>query len=382
MFDPRTGAASGVFVLNNLSNPVWAICTMMGALENVTSPETGKLCAQYVGPALRTINFNNLPVPFNPFITAAPPDYMLRYTEDRLRPENGGQPPPPATDPPAVSAYTGFNGDIPAPPGYGPPPGPPGPPPLPMAPDRRTPAADVAEHASSGRGAATAWRRSGSCCRRRMTGHRRDRDIGRASPAGDRVQRDGDRHRLCIPGRELASAARSGRARRRRGDLPRRARECRYARIEFARPDRRCRRRQRRQDDDCTAGTSTSMCRSNRKRSSPRTPSPPSARPACWGPCIWRWIPRPASPRAVDCSREPRSAWTVRQRTRRPRRHCRRWRPWSTAAGWGRSATSCTTSTRRSTGARMSCATCSHASTRSSARFTNSATTSSPPSTS
>ncbi|MGZ6777644.1 MAG: MCE family protein [Mycobacterium sp.] len=130
MFDPRTGAASGVFVLNNLSNPVWAICTMIGALENVTSPETGKLCSQYVGPALRTLNFNNLPIPFNPFLTSNPPDYMLRYSEDRLRPENEGQPPPPATDPPAVSAYTGA-GDIPPPPGYGPPPGPP---PLPVAP--------------------------------------------------------------------------------------------------------------------------------------------------------------------------------------------------------------------------------------------------------
>ncbi len=135
MFDPRTGAASGVFVLNNLSNPTWAICTMMGALENVTSPETGKLCSQYVGPALDTIDINNIPVPFNPFITAAPPDYMLRYTEDRLRPENEGQPPPPATDLPAVSAYTGFNGDVPPPPGYGPPPGPP----LPMAPAPQPP---------------------------------------------------------------------------------------------------------------------------------------------------------------------------------------------------------------------------------------------------
>jgi hypothetical protein len=110
---------------------------MMGALENVTSPETGKLCAQYVGPALRTINFNNLPVPFNPFLTAAPPDYMLRYSEDRLRPENEGQPPPPPTDMPAVSAYTGLNGDVPAPPGYGPPPGPG--PALPMAPDPAPP---------------------------------------------------------------------------------------------------------------------------------------------------------------------------------------------------------------------------------------------------
>ena len=134
MFDPRTGAASGVFVLNNLSNPTWAICTMIGALENVTSPETGKLCSQYVGPALNTIDINNIPLPFNPFITSAPPDYMLRYTEDRLRPENEGQPPPPATDPPAVSAYTG-NGDVPPPPGYGPPPGPP----LPTAPPPQPP---------------------------------------------------------------------------------------------------------------------------------------------------------------------------------------------------------------------------------------------------
>lgn len=133
MFDPRTGAASGVFVLSNLSNPTWAFCTMIGALENVTSPETGKLCSQYAGPALETIDINSIPLPFNPFITASPPEYMLRYSEDRLRPENEGQPPPPPTDPPAVSAYTGMYGDVPPPPGYGPPPGPP-PPALPMAP--------------------------------------------------------------------------------------------------------------------------------------------------------------------------------------------------------------------------------------------------------
>jgi len=130
MFDPRTGAASGIFVLNNMSSPVWAICTMIGALENVTSPETAKLCSQYAGPGLRAMNFNTLPFPFNPFLTASPPEYMLRYSEDRLRPENEGQPPPPPTDRPAVSAYTGA-GDVPPPPGYGPLPGPPQ---LPMAP--------------------------------------------------------------------------------------------------------------------------------------------------------------------------------------------------------------------------------------------------------
>lgn len=142
MFDPRTGAASGVFVLNNFTSPVWAICTMIGALENVTSPETGKLCAQYAGPAARNLNFNNLPLPINPFLSANPPDYMLRYSEDRLRPENEGQPPPPDTDPPAVSAYTGA-GDVPPPPGFGPPPGPApsvAPAPTPTLPDMLLPA--------------------------------------------------------------------------------------------------------------------------------------------------------------------------------------------------------------------------------------------------
>ncbi len=152
MFDPRTGAASGVFVLNNLSSPVWAICTMMGALENVTSPETGKLCAQYLGPALRTVNINNIPVPINPFLTSNPPDYMLRYSEDRLRPENEGQPPPPYTDSPAVSAYTGA-GDIPPPPGYGPPPGPP--PPAAYGASATAPGPDAAGHAAACGGATT-----------------------------------------------------------------------------------------------------------------------------------------------------------------------------------------------------------------------------------
>ena len=33
----------------------------IGALNNATSAETGKLCAQYLGPALRLLNFNYLP---------------------------------------------------------------------------------------------------------------------------------------------------------------------------------------------------------------------------------------------------------------------------------------------------------------------------------
>jgi phospholipid/cholesterol/gamma-HCH transport system substrate-binding protein len=135
MFDPRTGAASGVFVLSNMQNPVWFICGMIGALENITAPSSSKLCAQYLGPGLRLLNFNQLPFPFNPFLTSNPPPYMLRYSEPSLMPGAAGPEPGPPETPPAVSAYTGM-GDVPPPAGYGPPPGPPpaAPPAAPPAP--------------------------------------------------------------------------------------------------------------------------------------------------------------------------------------------------------------------------------------------------------
>lgn len=112
MFDPRTGGASGVFVLNNMSDPVSFICGMTGALENVTAPETAKLCAQTLGPALRTTNFNYLPFPFNPFLTAAPSPGKLIYSEPELAP--GNDPGPPAAPVPSISAYAGAPGDPPA----------------------------------------------------------------------------------------------------------------------------------------------------------------------------------------------------------------------------------------------------------------------------
>ena len=112
MFDPRTGGASGVFVLNNMSDPVSFICGMTGALENVTAPETAKLCAQTLGPALRTTNFNYLPFPFNPVLTAAPSPGKLIYSEPELAP--GNDPGPPAAPVPSISAYAGAPGDPPA----------------------------------------------------------------------------------------------------------------------------------------------------------------------------------------------------------------------------------------------------------------------------
>ncbi|MGB8402757.1 MAG: MCE family protein [Mycobacterium sp.] len=141
MFDPRTGSAAGVFVLSNLADPTGFFCGMIGAVEDVTSPETSKLCSQYLGPALSRLNLNGLPLPINPFLTSNPPDYMLKYTDPNLMPGAAGPPPGPPEAPPAVSAYTGMAGDAPPPtlqdllmPAEAPPPPPPAdaPPPAPQ----------------------------------------------------------------------------------------------------------------------------------------------------------------------------------------------------------------------------------------------------------
>lgn len=122
MFDPRDGGATGIFTFVNFSNPVEFLCGAIGAIENTTAPETAKLCNQYLGPALKQMNFNYLPFPVNPVLTSVPPPEDLLYTEPGLAPGGSGPKPGAPETPPAVSAYTGV-GDVPAPPGYGPPPG-------------------------------------------------------------------------------------------------------------------------------------------------------------------------------------------------------------------------------------------------------------------
>lgn len=112
-YNPDTGDTIGSIVLNNFSNPVQFICGQIGALENATSTETGKLCAQYLGPALRAINFNYPPFPMSMVLMkSANPDNIV-YSEPRLAPGGEGPGAPPPELPPAVSAYTGLPGDTP-----------------------------------------------------------------------------------------------------------------------------------------------------------------------------------------------------------------------------------------------------------------------------
>ena len=122
IYNPDTGSGLGGFALGNFANPLQVICAAIGAIQNATASETGKLCSQYLGPALRLLNFNYLPVPFNAYLAKSPSPENLIYSEPDLAPGGAGGSPPPPLQPPAISAYTGLNGDVPPPAGWGAPP--------------------------------------------------------------------------------------------------------------------------------------------------------------------------------------------------------------------------------------------------------------------
>jgi len=118
IYNPDAGSFIGAFVLQNFANPVQLLCAGIGSVENATAPETAKLCEQYLGPGLRLLNFNYLPIPINPILMpSASPDRIM-YSPQSLAPGGTGPTPGPPEVPPAISAYTGLNGDVLPPPGY------------------------------------------------------------------------------------------------------------------------------------------------------------------------------------------------------------------------------------------------------------------------
>lgn len=129
-YNADTGTIVGGFGIMDFANPTASGllvplpvpgCTQTAAIENITSVESGKLCALFIGPGLRLLNFNNLPFPINIFLQKSVDPSNVLYTEERLAPGGEGPKPGPPETPPAVSAYTGLPGDPVGPPGAVPP---------------------------------------------------------------------------------------------------------------------------------------------------------------------------------------------------------------------------------------------------------------------
>jgi phospholipid/cholesterol/gamma-HCH transport system substrate-binding protein len=129
-YNADTGTIVGGFGIMDFANPVASGllvplpvpgCSQVGAIENVTAVETAKLCTLFLGPGLRLLNFNSLPIPINIFLQKSIDPSKILYTEPRLAPGGEGPKPGPPETPPAVSAYTGLPGDPVGPPGAVPP---------------------------------------------------------------------------------------------------------------------------------------------------------------------------------------------------------------------------------------------------------------------
>jgi phospholipid/cholesterol/gamma-HCH transport system substrate-binding protein len=105
IYNPDAGSMVGSFVLNNFTDPTQFVCGGIAAVADVTAPETSKLCAQYLGPALRLPNFNYPPFPINPYLTKSPANVI--YSDPDLAPGGAGSRPGLPDAPLSISAYTG-----------------------------------------------------------------------------------------------------------------------------------------------------------------------------------------------------------------------------------------------------------------------------------
>jgi virulence factor Mce-like protein len=124
IYNPDTASVWGTFVLSPFANPMNLICGAIGAIENVTATESGKLCSQYLGPLLRLVGLNGSPVPVNPYLSPAAKPENIIYADPALAPGGSGPAPTAPGLPPAISAYVGLPGDTPganwSPPGAAP----------------------------------------------------------------------------------------------------------------------------------------------------------------------------------------------------------------------------------------------------------------------
>ncbi|MFF0490086.1 MCE family protein [Nocardia sp. NPDC004068] len=100
IYNPDTGTEAGVFTLNNFTNPVQFVCTAIASLENATAAQSADRCREYLGPFLKMLAFNYLPLPVNPILGPTADPKNLIYTEPDLIPKvvdtRTPAPPPPS----------------------------------------------------------------------------------------------------------------------------------------------------------------------------------------------------------------------------------------------------------------------------------------------
>ncbi|MFC8177263.1 MCE family protein [Rhodococcus sp. NPDC057297] len=96
IYQPAHNAIVSALAPNNFANPMDFICSAIAAAEDVGAQEGANLCVQYLGPLLKTLAFDYLPLSTNPIHgVGALPDQLV-YSEPDLEPATPAPTPAPS----------------------------------------------------------------------------------------------------------------------------------------------------------------------------------------------------------------------------------------------------------------------------------------------
>lgn len=89
IYQPAQGALTGELAVTQFQNPLQFICGAIQATGRMGAEESAKLCAHYLAPVLKSLQFNYPPVGVNPADGVQVRPEQVDYSEDRLRPGPG-----------------------------------------------------------------------------------------------------------------------------------------------------------------------------------------------------------------------------------------------------------------------------------------------------
>ncbi|MFA5711695.1 MCE family protein [Mycolicibacterium sp.] len=96
IFQPVTGAATGVLAATNFANPVSFLCGAIQAASRLGAEQSAKLCVQYLAPIIKNRQYNFPPLGMNPIVGPSARPNEITYSEDWLRPDYRPEPAAPA----------------------------------------------------------------------------------------------------------------------------------------------------------------------------------------------------------------------------------------------------------------------------------------------
>lgn len=85
IYQPAQGTLTGALAVTQFANPVQFICGAVQSASQLGAEESAKLCAQYLGPVLKTLQFNYPPVGVNPVAGVQARPEQVDYSEGWLR---------------------------------------------------------------------------------------------------------------------------------------------------------------------------------------------------------------------------------------------------------------------------------------------------------